>query len=99
AEVVGAKIKEFTGQDKYIERFPYTPICKNCGRLYTTVVTGYDAARNTVHYRCESAKIRDRVVQGCGYEGDRDITEGEGKLGWKSESAARWPALNIRSEA
>ncbi|MGA2663752.1 MAG: lysine--tRNA ligase [Nitrososphaerales archaeon] len=99
AEVVGAKIKELTGQDKYTERFPYTPICKNCGRLYTTVVTAYDAARGTVSYRCESAKIRDRVVQGCGHEGERSIAEGEGKLVWKSEFAARWAALDIRFEA
>ena len=99
AELVGAKIKEFTGQDKYTERFPYTPICKNCGRLYTTVVTSYDPVRNSVHYRCESAKIRETVVKGCGYEGDRAVTEGEGKLVWKSEFAARWAALDIRFEA
>ncbi len=36
---------------------------------------------------------------GCGYEGDRDVTEGEGKLVWKSEFAARWAALDIRFEA
>lgn len=99
AEVVGAKIKEFTGQDKYIERFPYTPICKNCGKLYTTVVTSYDPGRGSVHYRCDSAKIRDTIVKGCGYEGERSITEGEGKLVWKSEFAARWAALDIRFEA
>lgn len=99
AEIVGAKIKEFTGQDKYIERFPYTPICKNCGRLYTTIVTSYDPVKFTVHYKCDIAKIRDKVVQGCGYEGERDVTEGEGKLVWKSEFAARWAALDIRFEA
>ncbi len=99
AEVVGNKIKELTGQDKYQSVFPYTPICKNCGRLYTTKVTSYDAARSVVHYRCESAKIRDKLIQGCGFEGDRSIAEGEGKLAWKSEFAARWVALDIRFEA
>jgi lysyl-tRNA synthetase class 1 len=99
AEVIGDKIKELTGQEKYQSVFPYTPICKNCGRLYTTKVTGYDAARGVVHYRCDSAQIRDKLVQGCGYEGDRSITEGEGKLAWKSEFAARWAALDIRFEA
>ena len=99
AEVIGDKIKELTGQDKYQSVFPYTPICKNCGRLYTTKVTGYDAAKGVVHYRCDSAQIRDKLVQGCGYEGDRSITEGEGKLAWKSEFAARWAALDIRFEA
>ncbi len=56
AKVVGDKIKEFTGQDKYTERFPYTPICANCGRLYTTVVTGYDPEKHLVHYKCNRAK-------------------------------------------
>ena len=98
-KLVGDKIKEFTGQDKYQTVFPYTPICKNCGRLYTTVVTSYDPVREVVHYKCDSAEIRDKVVKGCGYEGERSITEGEGKLVWKSEFVARWSALDIRFEA
>ncbi len=99
AQLVGSKIKELTGQDKYTKALPYTPICKNCGRLYTTVVTEYDSSRGTVHYKCESAEIRERVLKGCGYEGERSITEGEGKLVWKCEFAARWAALDIRFEA
>lgn len=99
ADVVGHKIRELTGQEKYETVFPYTPICKNCGRLYTTRVTSYDPVRGTVHYRCESTEIRDKVVEGCGYEGDRSVSEGEGKLVWKSEFAARWVALDIRFEA
>ena len=39
------------------------------------------------------------IVKGCGHEGERKITEGEGKLIWKSEFAARWAALDIRFEA
>ena len=34
-----------------------------------------------------------------GYEGEADITKGEGKLTWKGEFAARWKALDIRFEA
>ena len=99
AEVVGDKIKELTGQEKYQSVFPYTPICQNCGRLYTTKVTSYDPARAVVHYTCGTAQIRDKLIQGCGFEGERSITEGEGKLAWKSEFAARWVALDIRFEA
>ena len=99
AQLVGDKIKEFTGQDKYQKVFPYTPICQNCGKLYTTVVTSYDAAKGTVHYTCDRAEIRDKVVQGCGFEGERSVTDGEGKLVWKCEFAARWAALDIRFEA
>ncbi len=99
AELVGRKIKELTGQEKYETVLPYTPICESCGRLYTTVVSSYDPVAETVHYRCESAEIGNTILKGCGYEGDRKVTEGEGKLIWKSEFAARWAALDIRFEA
>jgi len=99
AALVGKMIRELTGQEKYEAVLPYTPICQNCGRLYTTVVSSYDPVALTVHYKCESAEIGHGVVKGCGHEGDRKITEGEGKLIWKSEFAARWAALDIRFEA
>jgi len=99
AELVGRMIKEITGQEKYQTVLPYTPICQNCGRLYTTVVSSYDPVAQTVHYKCESAEVGHGIVVGCGHEGDRKVTEGEGKLIWKSEFAARWAALDIRFEA
>ncbi len=92
-------IKELTGQEKYLTVLPYTPICQNCGRLYTTVVSSYDPVAQTVHYKCASAELGEKVIAGCGHEGDRKVTEGEGKLIWKSEFAARWGALDIRFEA
>ncbi len=99
ASLVGKMIKELTGQEKYLAVLPYTPICQNCGRLYTTAVTSYDAAAGTVRYKCDSAELGDSIIKGCGHEGERRITEGEGKLIWKSEFAARWAALDIRFEA
>jgi lysyl-tRNA synthetase, class I len=99
AELVGRMIRELTGQEKYQTVLPYTPICQNCGRLYTTAVSSYDPVAETVHYRCESAEVGHGIVKGCGHEGDRKVTEGEGKLIWKSEFAARWAALDIRFEA
>jgi lysyl-tRNA synthetase class 1 len=99
AALVGRMIKELTGQEKYETVLPYTPICQNCGRLYTTVVSSYDQVALTVHYKCDSAEVGHAIVRGCGYEGDRKVTEGEGKLIWKSEFAARWAALDIRFEA
>jgi lysyl-tRNA synthetase class 1 len=99
SETIGRKIKELTGQEKFEEVLPYTPICKNCGRVYTTVVTGFDAKTDTVRYKCQGTVLRDSKVDGCGFEGERKISEGEGKLAWKSEFAARWAALDIRFEA
>ena len=99
AQLVGKMIKKLTGQEKYLTVIPYTPICENCGRLYTTLVSSYDPAAMVVHYKCASAEIGSSVVKGCGHEGDRRVTEGEGKLIWKSEFAARWAALDVRFEA
>ncbi|HUI00777.1 MAG TPA: lysine--tRNA ligase [Nitrososphaerales archaeon] len=99
AKTVGRAIKDITGQDKYLEVIPYTPICQNCGRLYTTVVTSYDPASGIVRYKCDIAEIGNAMVKGCGHVGERKVTEGEGKLVWKSEFAARWAALGIRFEA
>jgi lysyl-tRNA synthetase class 1 len=39
------------------------------------------------------------MIEGCGHEGEADISKGEGKLTWKGEFAARWKALDIRFEA
>ena len=52
SDAIGRMIKEITGQEKYEQILPYTPICKKCGRLYTTVVTHFDAENETVHYEC-----------------------------------------------
>lgn len=99
AEVIGRKITEFAGQSKYEQRLPYTAVCKQCGKIYTTRVFSFDPARDVVSYKCEGTEVGDKHVEGCGYEGEVNIIEGEGKLMWKVEFAARWAALGIRFEA
>ncbi len=96
---IGKKISELVGQSKYEETLPYTPVCEKCGRIYTSQALSYDAANDTVHYRCASAKLGEKVVEGCGHEGDVKISDGNGKLMWKVEFAARWAAFDIRFEA
>lgn len=96
---VGRKINELVGQSKYEESLPYTPVCASCGRIYTTQAISFDPAADLVHYRCGSAKLGEKTVEGCGFEGDVKITEGNGKLMWKVEFAARWSAFDIRFEA
>lgn len=96
---VGQRIRELTGQEKYEEALPYFAICSNCGRMYTTRALSFDAKTASVHYRCEGTQLRERKIEGCGHEGDARLSEGEGKLSWKVEFAARWAALDIRFEA
>ncbi|MCD6420942.1 MAG: lysine--tRNA ligase [Thaumarchaeota archaeon] len=99
AEKVGEKIEELTGQSKFRKVLPYFPICRECGRIYTTQAYEYDPDRRVVKYRCVGAEVGGRYFEGCGYEGEADIRRDDGKLAWKTEFAARWAALDIRFEA
>jgi lysyl-tRNA synthetase class 1 len=99
SKAIGNQINELVGQSKYEEALPYTPVCKNCERIYVTRALAYSPRKDTVHYRCEGTKLGEKLVKGCGYEGDTKISEGDGKLMWKVEFAARWAAFDIRFEA
>ena len=96
---IGDKISELVGQEKYQKYLPYFPVCANCNRLYTAEATEYIADEKKVKYRCHDAEIGGKMVKGCGYEGEADITKDLGKLAWKVEFAARWAAFDIRFEA
>jgi len=99
ANRVGEIVKEEVGQERYVEVLPYFPVCKNCGRIYTTKATKFLPKEDKVLYVCDGMEIKGRWIEGCGYEGEADVTKGEGKLSWKGEFAARWRALDIRFEA
>jgi len=99
SEEIGRAIKDMVGQTKYEETLPYTPVCKQCGRIYLAQVTSFDPSSDSVHYKCVGTELGEKWLEGCGYEGDSKVTDGNGKLMWKVEFAARWAALDIRFEA
>lgn len=96
---IGDKIAELVGQEKYQKYLPYFPVCAQCNRLYTAEAMEYIPDEKKVKYRCHDAEIGGKMVKGCGYEGEADITKDLGKLAWKVEFAARWAAYDIRFEA
>jgi lysyl-tRNA synthetase class 1 len=89
---IGEKITELTGQEKFQQNLPYFPVCKNCDKLYTTEAYEYVADEKKIKYRCKDSTIGSQVIDGCGHEGESDITKDLGKLAWKVEFAARWQA-------
>jgi lysyl-tRNA synthetase, class I len=99
AKLIGEKIEEFSGQEKFKETLPYFPQCSNCHRLNVAHAYKYDPSTMKVYYRCSGDEVGKRWIEGCGHEGVADITKGEGKLSWKVEFAARWAAFDIRFEA
>lgn len=96
---IGAKIAEVTGQQKYVSRLPYFPVCAACGRLYTTEPLGYDPGAGAVEYRCSGTEVGGARLEGCGHAGESRIGRDPGKLAWKAEFAARWAAFDVRFEA
>jgi len=99
SDLVGQRVKEMLGQEKFIKVLPYFPICGRCGRIYVAEAHRFIPEEGKVLYRCSGARIRGRFLAGCGNEGEVSIRGDGGKLSWKIEFAARWAALGIRFEA
>ncbi len=76
------------------ERHPFQVICEACGRIGTTVVTGWDGEQ--VSYACRPDKVA--WAQGCGCEGRRSPFGGGGKLQYVTEWAAKWHVLGVTVE-
>ena len=93
----GAEIMELdraiSGSRK-AERHPVQVICENCGKIGTTVVTGWDGA--TVTYECRPDKVTWAI--GCGHSGRRFPFGGASKLQYGTEWAAKWRILGVTVE-
>ena len=99
SEHLGQKISQFVGQNKFLNELPYFPICKNCGKLYVAHAYKYLTKNKKVLYECSGIKIGNKEITGCGYKGEANIGNAEGKLAWKVEFDARWKILDVRFEA
>ena len=99
SKIIGDKIADLTGQQKYTKFLPYFPVCQQCGRLYVANATEYFPDKRTIGYSCIGNTINKKLITGCGYKGEAKIENGEGKFTWKVEFAARWSAFDIRFEA
>jgi lysyl-tRNA synthetase, class I len=99
SKIIGDKISDYTGQEKYVKFLPFFPICQQCGRLYVANAIEYFPDEKTLSYSCIGNTINKKLIKGCGHQGEIKIKNGEGKLAWKVEFAARWHAFDIRFEA
>ncbi|MFO8056033.1 MAG: lysine--tRNA ligase [bacterium] len=87
------------GEENRQEWSPVIPACRNCGRIYTTVVTGHNAERDTVSYSCTASFGKgDDMVKGCGHHDEVSVLDGNAKVGWKVDWALRWFSYKVRYE-
>ncbi len=85
--------KRIYGKSIGAEKLPFNPICEKCGKIGTTLAYEWDPDREVVKYKC----VEDLVpwAKGCGYEGEISPYDGNGKLPWKVEWAAKWPTVGV----
>jgi lysyl-tRNA synthetase class 1 len=76
------------------EWHPLMVICDNCGRIGTTIVTGWDGER--VSYECRP-DLRE-WAKGCGHVGEASPFGGRGKMPYNVDWAAKWDLFGVTIE-
>jgi lysyl-tRNA synthetase class 1 len=94
AETIRQIYLEVSNSEREADWYPFNPICENCGRIAMTRVYRFDGEQ--VYYRCDPDAMD--YAKGCGYEGAVSPFDGNGKLPWKLEWAARWQVLGVNVE-
>ena len=86
--------KRISGAEKELGWLPIQIICEKCGKLSTTKATSFDGER--VKYVCEKNFVE--WTNGCGHKGEISPFDGNSKLPWKVEWAAKFSVLGIDIE-
>lgn len=86
--------KEVSGGVREGEWLPILIKCPTCGKISTTSVSDFDGT--TVQVECKPTQVD--YTQGCGFSGRVSPFDGNGKLPWKVEWAAKWKVRGIQVE-
>jgi lysyl-tRNA synthetase class 1 len=78
------------------EWHPLFVTCENCGRIGTTIVTGWDAERGAVRYECRPDLVT--WATGCGHAGEVSPFGGRAKLPYNVDWAAKWDLFGVTIE-
>lgn len=78
--------KEVSGAERPDTWLPISVVCENCGKVGTTKATSFDGEK--VSYTCYPKAVD--WAEGCGHQGSVSPFNGNAKLPWKVEWAAKW---------
>jgi lysyl-tRNA synthetase, class I len=78
------------------EWHPLFVICESCGRIGTTIVTGWDPDRGVVTYECRADLVT--WATGCGHAGEVSPFGGRAKLPYNVDWAAKWDLFGVTIE-
>lgn len=85
---------QITKKPRPADWHPFNVRCQKCERIGTTYVYKWDG--QYVYYRCQPKMVA--WATGCGYEGKISPFNGNGKLPWKIEWAAKWKVIGVTIE-
>ena len=94
AEVIRDIYKKVSGGVKPDDWLPLSVVCENCGRNGTTKTTSFNGEEVT--YECRKDLVK--WAQGCGHSGSVSPYNGNAKLPWKVEWAAKWVVVGVDIE-
>jgi len=86
--------KKVSGSERNPNWYPLNIVCEQCGNLSATKITGWDGQQVT--YTCSSDTIE--WAEGCGHTGTVSPFNGNAKLPWKLEWAAKFVARGVHFE-
>lgn len=86
--------KRVSGAVKQDDWMPLQVICERCGNIGTTKVTAFDGKQ--VEYVCQEDLVT--WAKGCGYRGMISPFDGNAKLPWKVEWAAKFKVIGVDVE-
>jgi len=85
-DVVRKIYKEVSGADRPSDWYALSVVCENCDRISMTKVSAFDGEK--VSYTCYPTAVK--WAEGCGHSGQISPYDGNAKLLWKVEWAAKW---------
>lgn len=86
--------KEISGSDKEENWYPFQVVCPKCGKIGTTIVTGWDGKE--VEFECRENLVE--WAKGCGEKGKISPFDGNGKMLYKVEWPCKWMVMPIDIE-
>lgn len=92
ANIIRKIYKEISGSDKPEDWLPISIVCPKCGKILTTKATDFDG--KTVAFTCQTIA----VTEGCGEVGRISPFDGNAKLAWKPDWAAKWKVFGVNVE-
>ncbi len=94
APLVRQILKEVSGAERPDDWLPLNVVCENCGKIGTTKVSAWDGT--SVTYACYPNAVK--WAEGCGHKGVMSPFNGNAKLPWKLDWAAKWMVNGVDVE-